>query len=42
MGMAGPEWKIDVYGYKISDATAVVDGVLTKAGLPYEFHNMIG
>lgn len=38
--MCAPEWKIDVYGYKISDATAVVDGVLTKAGLPYEFHNM--
>lgn len=38
--MATPEWKIDVYGYRISDSTALVNEVLSKAGLPYEFHNM--
>lgn len=38
--MASPEWKIDVYGFKISPATAEVEGVLTKAGLPFEFHNI--
>ncbi len=38
--MTEAEWKIDVYGYKISDATATVTEVLDKAGLAFEFHNM--
>lgn len=38
--MTEAKWKIDVYGYKISDSTDTVTDVLDRAGLLYEFHNM--
>lgn len=38
--MTEAKWKIDIYGYKISDATTTVTEALEKAGLAFEFHNM--